>query len=341
MITSGSVGGYKIYGRTEMTNELVAEAMKRSADKYNEVVVTEELLKQGPCGLFVWNRKRHIAVWNWADEHHDIVRALIASWGKNEEWLKTLRTKRSVPDWLMRAAFPPERYGKWIELPNGDRYYDTYFYAPKPNKYGIPWGKIENHEHDYEGNYGTSARHHADEPFLREVGEESGYVAGEIAVNDAGEFVRDENGKPVFRPFFERLVQLYRYDREFPDDPAKNHEIFLYWIKDVRGKLNEEGTPGETEAPEILPLISMNRRNLYPTHAHGWMIFLNKLISEKLVPNDELEGYHAALKHFQHDFGPNTMLQREPAIALPEVDLPEELWDAFTKQNKIVPLKKN
>ena len=355
-VISGSVGGVYLY--QEMTDELIAEAMKRSGNRYG-IVVTEDLLKKGPCVLAVHNKKRGIALWQWVDEHPSIVAKRMAEWGKDEAWLKTLRTQRHFPDWLMREAFPPAKYGKDIKTGNGS-YFDRYFYAPKPDKYGLPWGKIEDFDKTeserirqlYQtktmrqliangAKFGDTDIHYADIRFLYELVEEAGYLAVRERKDEFDNTVYLPDGvTPIYDSLFERLAVLYKYDRNDPDDQTIDHEIYIFWIKDVVGKLNEEGATGETDPPEILPVMSLTSGrhgkgpgNCYPTHAHGIMILLDKLIREQGRTD-----YIEALKYLQWEFPPNKMLRREPHIKKPNLNLPDnEMFKDYFKD--VTPLK--
>ena len=355
-VKSGSVGGVYIY--PQMTDELVAEAMKRSSKWRYDIEVNEDLLKNGPCVLAVYNKKRSIGFWNWTDEHPDIVAKRMAERGKDEQWLKTLRTQRHVPDWLMREAYPPSKYGKEIETANGN-YFDKYFYAPKPDKYGLPWGKIEDHDKTeserlrrlYQtktmqeliargAKFGDTDIHYADIRFLYELVEETGYLAVRERLGDDGEKMYLPDGEtPIYDSLFERFAVFYKYDRIDPNDQTIDHEIYFFWIKDAVGKLNEEGAQGETDPPEILPLKSLKSGrhgkagNFYPTHAHGIMMLLDKLIREQGKSE-----YIEALKYLQWEFPPNNMLRREPHIKEPNLNLPDN--EMFTEMFKDVrPLK--
>ena len=355
---SGSAGGIYIY--PEMTDELIAEAMKRSSRWRYDINVTEDLLKQGPCLLAVPNIKRKIGFWNWADAHPETVAAKLALWDKDAAWLATLRTQRHIPDWLMRKAYPPKEYGKWIG--GDDGYFDKYFYAPKPNKYGLPWGKIEKFDKTeserlrclYQTKamreliasgtkFGDTDIHYADIRFLYELVEETGYLAVRERLGQAGNKIYLPDGvTPIYDSLFERLAIFYKFDRNNPDDQTIDHEIYFFWVKEVIGKLNEEGAPGETDPPEILPIMSLtsgrhNRGkpgNFYPTHAHGVMVLLDKLIREQGRTD-----YAEALKYLQWEFSMNNnLLSKEPRIKKPNLNLPDnEMFKDYFKDVK--PLK--
>ncbi|MDO8522718.1 MAG: hypothetical protein Q7S12_00315 [bacterium] len=365
MITSGSVGCIHL---PEMTDEMIAEAMKRSGKQ--EVVVTEELLKKGSV-LSVFNAKRAIYVRTWVaggllnvwdrqknafelrevPNHRNLVmRTLRASEENKAKTLDEMLQKRRMPKFLLNMIFPEANYSEWVETKNGV-YYDRFYYAPKPDRYGLPWGKIEEFDHKESdrinsffespkikellkngSDFGDTLIHYADLRALYELLEETGLNALRIRTDSEGNTLYlPDNKTPISDALFERLAHLFQYDR-LDKEKAVDHEVFFFWIKEVIGKINEVGAEGETEAPEILPIMALTTRNFYKKHAYGIMILLDKLIKEY----GEIE-HSEPLLYLQQTFGHCDMLRKDPAITIPNLSSDAEIWAEVSKD--FIPLK--
>lgn len=370
MITSGSVGCVKLYHPSEMTNELTAEAMKRSGDK-QEVLVTEELLKKGSVlsvpnikraiyvrtwvagGLLnVWDKQKHAYESREVPSHRDLVlRTLRAQEENKEKTLEGMLRKRHMPKFLLEMVFPEANYGEWVETKDGV-YFDRFYYAPKPDRYGLPWGKIEEFDHtestrlnalfhspkikkllENGADFGDTLIHYADLRALYELLEETGLNAVRIRSDNEGNTLYLPDGEtPIGDSLIERLTHLYQYDRLHLADKTIDHEVFFFWVKEAIGELNKEGAAGETEAPEILPILSLTPRNFYKKHAYGIMILLDKLIKE----HGRAE-YTEPLLYLQHTFGQCNLLRKDPAITVPDFSSDAEIWAAVSKD--FTPLK--
>lgn len=364
---SGSVGCVYL---PVMTDEMIAEAMRRAKD-HPEVIVTPELLKKGSV-LAVPNIKRaiHVRTWvsggllnvwdkkKWAFElkavpsHRALVLSTLRVKEENKEkTLDEMLQRKRIPKFILEMVFPEANYGEWIWTKDGE-YYDRFYHAPKPDRFGLPWGKIEKFDHtesdrlnalfqtpiirDLQKNgadFGDTLIHYADLRALYELLEEAGYNAVRIRTDSHGNTLYlPDNKTPISDSLFERLAHLYQYDRFNLNDKTIDHEIIFYWIKEVIGELNKEGAAGETGPPVILPLLSLTPRIFYRKHAYGIMILLDKLIKEF----GKIE-YSEPLLYLQHTFGQCNMLRKDPAITIPDLSSDAEIWAAISED--IVPLK--
>jgi len=366
MIASESVGGIYL---PPLSDELIKEGLRRSADK-REARVTQELLEKDANVISIWNNKRsnYIRIWItggtldvWNGTQHKHIRQHIPSHRdfllqamrcpetEKEGQLGRILTDRHIPTWVQKLVFP-ETHGEWI---NG--FYDRFFHAPKKDGYGIPWGKIENYDlEEYEKvktfyssdkmrklikadtAYGETKEHHSDYALAREFVEETGLVVTRPRLDKYGNqmFFSDDKTR-ICDPLFERLAMFYQFDRKNPHEQTIEHAVYFFWVKDVAEfRLNEEGTPEEAERPEILPILSLNPRTFYSKHAHGLMMLLRKLINEY-----GMEKYIEPLKHLERSFEPCDMLRKEPNIKMPELTADEDMFTEFTRLNNIKPLK--
>ncbi len=341
MITSSSVGGLYL---PPLTDALVQEGLRRSANK-REIVVTQELLEKGFNIVSPWNTKRKTGQVNWIygywemrntetgiqkiwhPPHLELVKERLRNCPEEEKEARIaeMSARRHFPNWITKLAYPAGMY-----------------WAPKPDMYGLPFGKIEQFDHDESAKamfyssakmkelfesgteYGAPGEHYSDYALAREFVEETGLVAVRKKTN-AG-------GHAVCEPLFERLVRFYQYDRNDPDNQTVDHEVFFFEIKYPDGELNTVGVPEETEPPEILPILSLNPGNFYNKHAHGLMYLLRKFVRDfGWVKYDE------PLKHLETTFPPCPMLRQAPSVVMPSFDLPDEkMWDEFTKKNNFV-----
>ena len=311
MESSGFVAGAYF---PEPTKENVEKALAVDG-RENIITVNRELLEKGPLITVDWNIKTYTAVWKWIDHNKHLVK-------KTDAELREMRQYRRLDD---RSApfynYDYQRFLYWLRQRIGDT---------KPDAYGLPGGQIEQYEYvagdarkklfKTDADYVNSGEHYSDYAFHREFVEETGLIA-----------IRDK------KALFERVIQFYEEDREHPGDPTYEHENYFFWVREVIGKMNEEGVPEETLAPEIVPIMSLNRGNFYKKHAHGLMATLNRLVNEY-----GQEKYREALQYLQKTFPPSKKLRREPRIRIPEMaGLSEkEIFEYVMALDKIKPLRK-
>src|SRR3989344_2609518 len=331
----------------ELTEELIEKALLPIEGRDESIItINRELLAKGAI-VVVWNIKKHIAEWKWIDSHRDIVR---------------------VPQEKL------DIWRKWRHLPRGDRGWNSGFngfvgnqiidveIAPgkscrtlirnlKHNAYGLPGGSIEKHEFkDGEArrklfqtisDYEISGDHYSDYAAHREFVEETGFTALRERPGPFGKTVYTTNEKgveiPAYDSLFERVIQFYEEDREHPGDPTYQHEDFFFWVREVLGKMNDVGVEAETLAPEIVPIMSLNRGNFYKKHAHGLMATLDMLIREYGKTE-----YCEALEYLQRTFPPSKKLSREPSIRIPELAglADKDMFAYAMALDKVQPLRK-
>ena len=242
---------------------------------------------------------------------------------KTDAELEEMRSYRRLDD---RTApfynYHYQRFLYWLRQRIGDT---------KPDAFGLPGGKIEEYEYN-EGDarkklfqtatdYVNGGEHYSDYALPREWVEETGLLA-----------IRDK------KALFERVIQFYEEDLQHIGDPTWEHEDFFFWIRELIGQMNEVGVPEETLAPEIVPVMSLNRGNFYTKHSQGFMATLNMLIRE----HGKGKQYREALEYFQKTFPPSKKLRREPRIRIPEMaGLSEkEIFDYVMALDKVKPLRR-
>lgn len=198
---------------------------------------------------------------------------------------------------------------------------------PKHDHYGLPAGKIDQYWIDQ----------HPDDYFdyamAAEFVEETKKIIVRAITNGAGETVRIS--------LFKRLVLLLSKNRE---TELFDYEHYFFHILEADGeKWAEEGYPGETEPPEVVPITSLYPPNfrdkarkwpeggidLYPKHGFGV-----KLCLRELVHKQGQEEYRQSLEHMEKFFpreasgvGLTQNLEPNPTLNLND----EELWAHFTQ----------
>lgn len=328
---SGFVAG--AYVLSKPTEEIVERALLPIEGRDESIItINRELLEKGAV-VVVWNIKKNIAEWQWIDSHRDIVRV---PQEKLDIWRKWRHLPRGDRGW--NSGFNGFIGNQVVDMKEASgKCYKKRIKDFKHNAYGLPGGQIEPYDHtagetrkklfQTATDYANSGEHYSDYAFHREWVEETGFLA-----------LREHKEScdvQVYDALFERVIQFYEEDRDHPGDPTYQHEDFFFWVREVIGKMNEVGVPEETLAPEIVPILSLNRSNFYKKHAHGLMATLDMLIRE----HGETE-YREALEYLQKTFPPSKKLGREPNIRVPEMTglAEEDLFKYAMALDKVKPL---
>lgn len=295
----------------EKNKNLFERAMQPVEGRDGIITVTPELLKNGAVVVVVWNIKQHTAEWKYINSHLDSVRV-------PQDKLEIWKNWRRLPS---KGRKPNDGFRGFIHSKIGD---------VKPDAYGLPGGQIEEYEYEQgeakkklfaiPDDYENGGEHFSDYSLHREWVEETGFLA-----------IRER------KALFERVIKFYEDDNKHMYDPTMDHGDYFFWVRDVVGKMKEDGVEGETLAPEIVPITSLHPGNFYKKHAHGLTEILTRLVNEY-----GMEGYKDALKYLKITFRPCQKLRKYPKIRVPELAglSDEEVFAYAMAQDKVTPLKK-
>lgn len=279
----------------------------------------------------VWNIKKQTTLVNYLEEYKREWPSFIT-----EKRIRELREQHK----LMRV--PPDIW-RWIQPRWQSERID-----PKPDAYSLFGGMIEDWEIKKYGKDAPEWR------VASEVVEEAGLVIVRELKRPDGTSVLDSEGNPKRISLFRKFCLVYgenkkegggkvyeKFDHKTIEglknpnqEEGHTYEIHFFHVLEADGILRDTGYPGETRAPEIIPIASLyplgsqieGANWFYPKHAFGLKILLRQLIEKGQT--EYKESLTHLEKHFTRD-GKLGFRECPESIPLPVTD--EEAWLRATK----------
>ncbi len=248
---------------------------------------------------------RHILVVPNIKTRHAILKYLKDNRHDLAEQIKLWERRKFIPKDVVQEVFA--------------RFEKERIHRPKPDKFGLPGGEIDQYELDF---YPENTPSYT---LPREIVEETGYNPVEII--DKG------NGESERIALFEKIICLYSPNKK--EESGKTYETHFFLINRVIGEMNKMGVDGETDAPQIVEIASLHPGNFYPKHALGVKYALRKLIREGKTEYQEI------FDHFEKVFSmPLPGLSETRIPPDPKVDLSDdELWEQVMASTKKIEKK--
>lgn len=203
---------------------------------------------------------------------------------------------------------------------------------PKPDAYGLFGGMIEQWEID------QHPTDYFDYRMASEAVEETGLIIVRQLQN--GERVslfrrvclvygknKQQGGGKIYEKFNHKEIEALKNPSQ---EKGHTYEVYFFHILEADGALRDTGFPGETRAPEIIPITSLYPRNsqveganwFYPKHAFGLKILLRQLIEHGKIEYKEALAHLEKQSCYDHSLG----FQEFPEL-IPTLDLSdEETW---------------
>lgn len=208
-----------------------------------------------------------------------------------EDWRKRRELPRRVRDWVYSKLMEPGQ-----KMVKGD-------------KYGFGCGHIEERD-EFLAIARNDPENYPHYALMREFKEEIGT-----------KIAKEVNGRVEI--LFEHVGTQYEKDHE---SGAMTYPTNFYWVKEAYGELNKEGFEGETEAPELVRITTLDPRNFYPKHGYALKALLSRLVWEYGMKeyadalNYVSKVFRGAEEKYANDF-------LEASIRTPELQLSNaEIW---------------